>query len=250
MSIVNAFKKVLLRYFFYIMFLFAIIFFLGPIFWTNIQILFSSEYSTVIIQERWDIALIYIILFSLFILFLSKHPLKKNTWKKHSLYISFFVALFAEMFGFPLSVYFISGLVKLPTPRTSLVTVFSSSMLGLNYQMDINTFFALAISFFAFILIAIGWKKIYKSEGLVTDGIYKYTRNPQYLGIILIISVWVMVWPTLIIVIMWPILCYFYYGLAKAEEKHLQKTFAEEFMIYKKKVPLFLPHIEIRRRKS
>ncbi len=209
----------------------------------NIRLLFSSEYSNFIIQGRWDIALIYIVIFSIFILFLSKHPLKKNSWKKHSLFVAFFVALFAEMFGFPLTVYFLSAFLNLPAAGAEPVTLFNSAAFGLKYRLDINSFFGFAVSALSFVLIALGWKKIYKSEGLVTTGIYKYTRNPQYLGILLIITVWAIVWPTLILLIMWPILCYFYYRLAKSEEKHLEKTFGDKFTAYKKKVPMFLPFI-------
>ncbi len=236
-------KKALIKYGFYSFILIAVGVLLGPSFLANIRFMFSSEYSNFIIHGRWDIAIIYIVIFSVFLLFLIKHPLKRNSWKTHSMYIAFFIALFTEMFGFPLSVYFLSSFLKLPAPSTKPVELFSSSILGFNYSLDINSFFGFVISALAFILIAAGWKKIYKAEGLVTDGIYRYTRNPQYLGIILLVTVWAIVWPALILLIMWPVLCFFYYKLAKDEEKHLEKTFGEKFLEYKKKVPMFLPNI-------
>ena len=92
------------------------------------------------------------------------------------------------------------------------------------------------------LLVIAGWKKIYQAkEALITDGIYKYMRHPQYTGIILATFGMLVHWPTIITLIMWPILALAYYGLAKKEEKEVEKQFGENYREYKNMVPMFLP---------
>ena len=89
----------------------------------------------------------------------------------------------------------------------------------------------------------VGWKEIYRSKNeLVTDGIYGFIRHPQYLGILMITTIWLFAWPTLITAVMWPILLFAYYRLAKKEEKEMEKQFGEKYIEYKKRVPMLLPH--------
>lgn len=78
-------------------------------------------------------------------------------------------------------------------------------------------------------------------KNLATSGIYSKTRNPIYLAFTFIIIgiaflsarlltlVWVLI--TLII----------FYWLAKKEEGDLEKAFGQDYLRYKKEVPMFLP---------
>ena len=78
---------------------------------------------------------------------------------------------------------------------------------------------AAILTIFSRIIIVSGWEKIYYSNGeLVTDGVYKYVRHSQYLGILIITTVWLFAWPTLFLIIMYPFLIYAYYGLSKNGE--------------------------------
>lgn len=88
-----------------------------------------------------------------------------------------------------------------------------------------------------------GWKLIYgaQKEELVTEGVYSYVRHPQYSGIFLITIAFFIQWPSLTPLIMWPILIFAYYGLAKKEEKELEKQFGQEFLEYRKRIPAFIP---------
>jgi SAM-dependent methyltransferase len=87
-----------------------------------------------------------------------------------------------------------------------------------------------------------GWSSIHSSNGeLVTEGIYRYVRHPQYLGIIVITAGLLIQWPTIITVAMWPVLVVMYYRLAKKEEKEAIGVFGERYEEYKRHTPMFLP---------
>ncbi len=88
-----------------------------------------------------------------------------------------------------------------------------------------------------------GWMKIYKAkeDKLVTDGIYSYLRHPQYSGLFLVTLGFIIQWPSLTMLVMWPVLTFAYYKLAKREEKDLAARFQHEFLKYKKEVPAFFP---------
>jgi protein-S-isoprenylcysteine O-methyltransferase Ste14 len=99
--------------------------------------------------------------------------------------------------------------------------------------------------------IVFGWKAIHsrywvKGEGqgeLVTDGIHSLSRHPQYAGFILMTFGLLVHWATLPLLVMWPVIVFQYYRLAKREELELEKEFGERFKEYKEKVPMFLPKI-------
>ncbi|HQU61091.1 MAG TPA: isoprenylcysteine carboxylmethyltransferase family protein, partial [Saprospiraceae bacterium] len=80
-------------------------------------------------------------------------------------------------------------------------------------------------------------------EQLVTDGIYAHIRHPQYVGMMLITIGFLIQWPTIITLVMWPILLFLYYRLSKYEEKKLAARFGQEFYEYQAKVPAIIPRI-------
>jgi protein-S-isoprenylcysteine O-methyltransferase Ste14 len=94
-------------------------------------------------------------------------------------------------------------------------------------------------------LIVKGWLRIHKafSRGgaLVTDGIYRVVRHPQYLGLLLFTLGWLIHWPTIVGAAMWPLLALVYYRLAKREERELGSVFGEEYRRYRDAVPMFIP---------
>ena len=88
-----------------------------------------------------------------------------------------------------------------------------------------------------------GWVLIHASQGkrLVTDGVYAHVRHPQYSAIFLITAGFLLQWPTIITLFMWPVLMIAYYRLAMKEEREVEKQFGKAYLDYKKKVPAFLP---------
>ena len=220
----------------------ALIYTLGPYFIQNITWLLRPEAANYIFQGRWDLVFLYIFLFSVFSFFLFHQPAQRGTWKKSSsVYIAFIIALFAEMFGFPLTAYFLSSTIPVPKISDQPAVAFNFTFNGVAYNLLLTSFVAGILSVIGFALIVLGWKRIYKARGLVTNGIYKYIRHPQYLGILIIMTAWLFAWPTILTMIMWPILTYAYYRLAKKEEKFMIERFGKRYINYADQTPRFLP---------
>lgn len=105
-----------------------------------------------------------------------------------------------------------------------------------------------AVIFLGLFLMSKGWSMIHASSGeLVTGGIYKYVRHPQYLGLIILTVGLLIQWPTIITLAMWPVLVLMYYRLARREEMEALEAFREKYVEYKLRTPMFLPSL---RRKS
>lgn len=194
---------------------------------------------------HWGIALVMIVIVT-WLVFKYFKPKRKREWKAVGILEAFLIALYAEMYGFPLTIYILTSVFGIDIPFLHIKGHLWASLFGLSekwavYEMLIGySVIGLGIA-----LVTTGWKKIYKAKGgLVTDGVYQYIRHPQYTGIILITIGALIHWPTLLTIIMWPILILAYYKLARKEEKDIGKEFREEYRRYKMKTPMFLPRYQ------
>lgn len=201
---------------------------------------------------NWLFALANIILFLFFIKSAFK-PRTKTDWKTYKTFGAFIVALFAEMYGFPLTIYL-------------LTSFFGSKFSNLDFTHDnghiLNTILGIkgdphfnllhitsnVLIIGGLILIAKAWDVLYKSQKvnkLVVSGAYQYIRHPQYTGFVLIIIGFLLQWPTLITLIMAPILIWRYIRLGRDEEKTMIKKFTGKYLVYQKVTPTCIPSIKV-----
>ena len=168
----------------------------------------------------WSLVVVNVVLFAFFILsFLT--PVKKREWRSMSVTIAFFVALFTEMYGFPLTIYILTGILGSKYPALNpfshasghlWLTFFGGgpTMMVLIHLIS-NTFVLIG-----FVIMWKGWKLIHSAKGgLVTGGPYAYVRHPQYAGLFLVMIAMLIQWPTIITALMFPVLVFVYYRLSK-----------------------------------
>jgi methanethiol S-methyltransferase len=180
-----------------------------------------------IIEGQWTIVAINIALFLSFLF-----PLffrRKIDWREFSLVTAFFVSLFIEMYGIPLSVYFASRFFS-PAPAEAPDRPVTFSFLGTGIGMTIPMIYGTFLMIVGTAIIAVGWVTLYRGlkgkEGkkgarLVTGGIYSISRHPHYVGFMLVIIGWLVGWPTLLVVVFAPILIAVYVRVCLREEREM-----------------------------
>ncbi len=167
--------------------------------------------------------------------FLALLPYRRSTsgtWKSKGAFIAFVIALMTEMFGWPLLIFLLSPIVEVPSLRP-----WARHVLG-HWGPLAGTW----LSMIGLLLIALGWRQIHRATGLVTTGIYRYVRHPQYTGMFLFTFGWILHWPSVVTLVLWPILVVAYAWLARREEEAVQAEFGEAYKSYAAVTPRFFPH--------
>lgn len=199
----------------------------------------------------WSLVLINSAIF-IFFAFTFFKPQTTRDWRSFGAFSAFLVALFAEMYGFPLTIYLLSGWLQSRFPNIDWFSHDAGHLLEVTFGWRANPhagpFHLLSFVFIGggFLLISIGWKALYEAQRqhrLVTTGIYAYLRHPQYAGFILVMFGFLLQWPTVLTLAMFPVLVFMYVRLARSEERTAIAEFGAEYERYMREVPGFFPRL-------
>jgi len=183
-------------------------------------------------------------------------PRTGRDWRSFGVFSAFLVALFTEMYGFPLTIYFLSGWLQSRYPGIDWFSHDAGHLLEMLFGWKANPHFGpFHLLSFAFIgagfwLIAAEWRVLYAAQqagALATTGPYGHVRHPQYVGFVLILIGFLFQWPTLLTLAMFPILVWMYIHLARQEEREAVAQFGEAYRDYARRVPAFVPRFGGRR---
>lgn len=193
----------------------------------------------------WGAVIFNVLLFGWFLLsFLA--PRRPAEWRSMGVASAFLVALFTEMYGFPLTIYILSSALgsRLPAnPFSHLNGHLWAALLGVpDWGKLAICQIGSVIMVVALVVMGKAWKQIHAARGeLVTDGLYRYVRHPQYSALFLFTTGLLIQWPTIVTLLMWPVLVAAYFRLAQREEAELFAWLGEQYRAYMAVTPRFFP---------
>lgn len=197
----------------------------------------------------WGFALINAAIFIIFAFSFFK-PETARDWRSFGAFSAFLVALFTEMYGFPLSIYLMSGWLQSSYPGIDWFAHDAGHLPEMMFGWQANPHFgpfhivSFALIGAGFWLIATAWRVLHaaqRADRLATAGPYAHLRHPQYVGFVLVLTGFLVQWPTLLTLVMFPVLVWMYARLAGAEDRDTRARFGAEFDAYADRVPAFLP---------
>jgi len=202
--------------------------------------------------SAYGLWLLVIVNSAIFILFAFSFfkPRTRRDWRSFGAFSAFLVALFTEMYGFPLTIYLLSGWLQTNYPGVDWFSHDAGHLLEMLFGWKVNPHFGpfhvLSFAFIGggFILISVAWRELHaaqQQDRLATSGPYAWVRHPQYDGFVLVMLGFLLQWPTLLTLVMFPVLVWMYLRLARTEERESIAHFGEAYRDYADRVSAFIP---------
>lgn len=199
----------------------------------------------------WSLVIINSLIFIVFA-FSFARPQSSRDWRSFGAFSAFVLALFTEMYGFPLTIYLLSGWLGSRYPGIDWLAHDSGHVLEQLFGWRANPHFgpfhiASNILILAgFFLLSSAWKVLYRAQrqhALAATGVYARIRHPQYVAFVIIMTGFLLQWPTLVTLIMFPLLVFMYIRLARREERAAVVEFGDDYVRYMQRTPPFFPRI-------
>lgn len=197
----------------------------------------------------WSLAVINAAVFIIFAFSFFK-PRTERDWRSFGAFSAFLVALFSEMYGFPLTIYLLSGWLQSAYPEVNWLTHDAGHLPEMLLGWESNPHFG-PFHILSFILVgggfwvlSVAWPVLYEAQRhgrLAVTGAYARIRHPQYVGFALILTGFLVQWPTLLTVAMYPVLLVMYWRLSLSEERAAEAEFGEAYRRYAATTPRFIP---------
>ena len=188
---------------------------------------------------------------ALFVVFAASffHPRTGRDWREMTAFTAFLVALFTEMYGIPLTVYLLSGWLGAKIPALQATHSGGhlwNDLIGWSGDPHMSPFHLASYALIGggFWLIATAWQKLHdaaRTGTLATSGPYARVRHPQYDGFLLIMIGFLLQWPTIPTLVMFPVLVFVYTRLARNEEREVATRFGDAWQEYASSTPAFVP---------
>lgn len=192
----------------------------------------------------WPLAILMIVFVS-WLLYRYVAPKGWKEWSRAGLVQAFIIALYAEMYGFPLTLYVLTGFLGFDIPFMHQSGHLWATLLGLG---PIGWMIEMIIAFVVIVagvsLVVQAWREVYrarKEDRFATAGPYAVIRHPQYLGIFVALFGQLVHWPTIPTVVLFPVIVWAYVRLARREEREMVGRFGEAYCEYQESVPGFIP---------
>lgn len=157
----------------------------------------------------------------------------KGSWKSKGAFLAFVIALMTEMFGWPLLLFLLSPLVEIPSIARPWFDAVG------HWPATVGTVMSLG----GLALVAGGWQQIHRAEGLVSTGLYRLMRHPQYTGLFLFTLGWILHWPSIVTLALWPVLLLAYIWVARFEERLAVEEFGQAYNDYAARTARFIPSL-------